>query len=270
MSRIPTEVEYTDKYADEADEKEFGEDENRDPISGAPGSHPVGTGVGATTGGLAGAAIGSFAGPLGSITGLIIGAVAGGFAGRGVGEAVNPTVEEVYWRENFENRPYVAKGSGFETYRPAYRYGWESWSRHTGKTFEEAEAQMESDWERAAGSSGLSWEQARDAARDSWMRVDQRAEEMEDEYWREHYSSRPYVRERENYDRYRYAYQLGRKAHARYPDKFFDDVEDELKNEWNRIRESLGPEALSWERVAEAVRDGWNHADYGMLAKLDK
>ena len=33
-------------------------DANRDPITGAPGAHPVGTGVGAAGGGAAGAAIG--------------------------------------------------------------------------------------------------------------------------------------------------------------------------------------------------------------------
>ena len=35
---------------------------NRDPVTGAPGSHPVGTATGAASGGLAGAAIGTVAG----------------------------------------------------------------------------------------------------------------------------------------------------------------------------------------------------------------
>ena len=39
------------------------EDTNPDPITGEPGSHPVGTGLGAGGGALAGAAIGSVAGP---------------------------------------------------------------------------------------------------------------------------------------------------------------------------------------------------------------
>ena len=34
------------------------EDQNRDPISGAPGAHPLGTGAGAASGGVAGAAVG--------------------------------------------------------------------------------------------------------------------------------------------------------------------------------------------------------------------
>jgi uncharacterized protein (TIGR02271 family) len=65
---------------------------NRDPLTGAPGSHPVGTAVGATAGGVAaGAAAGSVAGPVGTAVGAVVGAVAGGAAGKGVAEEVDPT-----------------------------------------------------------------------------------------------------------------------------------------------------------------------------------
>ena len=41
---------------------------NLDPITGAPGAHPVGTGIGAAAGGVAaGAAVGSVAGPVGTV-----------------------------------------------------------------------------------------------------------------------------------------------------------------------------------------------------------
>jgi hypothetical protein len=47
---------------------EESKDANRDPITGAPGSHPVGTGLGAAAGGMAaGAAAGSVAGPAGGL-----------------------------------------------------------------------------------------------------------------------------------------------------------------------------------------------------------
>ena len=83
-------------------------DANRDPISGAPGAHPVGTGVGAAAGGVAaGALAGTVAGPVGTVVGAAIGAVAGGLAGKGIAEAIDPTAEEAYWRENFSGRPYV-------------------------------------------------------------------------------------------------------------------------------------------------------------------
>ena len=70
-----------------------GGSENRDPITGTPGAHPVGTGVGAAAGGIAaGAAAGSVAGPVGTVVGAAVGAVAGGLAGKGVAEKVDPTV----------------------------------------------------------------------------------------------------------------------------------------------------------------------------------
>src|SRR6266487_6871524 len=53
-------------------------DSNPDPITGTPGSHPVGTGVGAAAGGsaatYAGAAIGAAAGgPVGAVVGGVVG-----------------------------------------------------------------------------------------------------------------------------------------------------------------------------------------------------
>ena len=145
-------------------------DANRDPITGAPGSHPIGTGVGAAGGGAAGAAIGSVAGPVGTVAGAVIGAVAGGLAGKGVAEQIDPTAEEAYWRENHKTRPY-AKSTTYDEYAPAYRYGWESRQRHAGKNFDEIETDLARDWETRRGPSGLSWQNARHATRDAWERI---------------------------------------------------------------------------------------------------
>jgi len=153
-----------------ADRDRTGKDTNPDPITGAPGSHPVGTGVGAAGGGAAGAAIGSMAGPIGTAVGAVVGAVAGGLAGKGVGEAIDPTAEDAYWRENYKTRSY-ARGTEYSTLAPAYRYGWESRQRFAGKNFDDVETNLRSDWERQHGSAGLSWEKAKMAVRDSWDRV---------------------------------------------------------------------------------------------------
>src|SRR5215212_2476646 len=92
-------------------------DENRDPISGARGSHPVGTGVGAVAGGAAtGAAVGSVAGPVGTAAGVVGGAVVGGLAGKGVAEAVNPTAEREYWNQNYNREPYYQSGQTWDDY----------------------------------------------------------------------------------------------------------------------------------------------------------
>src|SRR5688572_10061879 len=106
-------------------------DANRDPITGTPGAHPVGTGVGAAGAGAAGAAIGAaVGGPAGAAVGLAAGAIAGGLAGKGAAEAINPTAEEAYWRKNYLNEPYVERTLVYDEYAPAYRTGYEGYSRY--------------------------------------------------------------------------------------------------------------------------------------------
>ena len=146
---------------------------NRDPITGEPGAHPVGTGAGAAGGGATGAAIGAVVGgPVGAVIGGAIGAVAGGLAGKGAAEAVNPTVEDAYWRDNYRSRPYAKADLGYDTYRPAYQYGWESRSRYEGRKFDDVEGDLASGWDKARGTSKLAWADAKGATRDAWHRID--------------------------------------------------------------------------------------------------
>lgn len=147
-------------------------DANRDPITGTPGAHPVGTGVGAMLGGAAaGAATGTVAGPVGTLIGAAAGAIIGGLAGKGVAESIDPTAEEAYWRDNYQGRPYVDGKLGYEDYRPAYGYGVSAYGQHPGRKFDDVEGDLSSGWNSARGSSRLDWAQARGATRDAWQRV---------------------------------------------------------------------------------------------------
>jgi hypothetical protein len=147
-------------------------DPHRDPITGAPGAHPVGAGVGAAGGATAGAALGAMAGPVGAAVGLVAGAVAGGLAGKAVAETIDPTFEDAYWESNYSNRPYVVEATSFEAYRPAYRTGYEGRRRYPGRKYEEVEADLERDYERIKGDSILTWNQAKHAVRDGWHRME--------------------------------------------------------------------------------------------------
>lgn len=147
-------------------------DENLDPISGAHGAHPVGTGVGAVSGGAAGAAAGSIGGPIGAAVGLVAGAVLGGLAGKGVAEQIDPTVEDAYWRANYTTRPYVDRNSAYETYEAAYRTGYEGRRRNTDRSYDEVESELQREYIATGGVSRLDWDHARDAVRDGWNRVD--------------------------------------------------------------------------------------------------
>ena len=69
-----------------------GDDSNPDPLTAAPGAHPVGAGVGAALGGAAaGALTGAIAGPVGTLVGAAVGAVAGAIAGKDFAEVMDPT-----------------------------------------------------------------------------------------------------------------------------------------------------------------------------------
>ncbi|MDM0050412.1 PA2169 family four-helix-bundle protein [Variovorax sp. J22R115] len=143
---------------------------NRDPITGAPGAHPVGTGLGAAAGALAGAAAGSLGGPVGSVVGLVAGAVAGGLGGKAAAEGVNPTMEDAYWRENYAKETYVDAGRPYDDYGPAYELGWTGRDRR-GADFESVEPALATEWESRRGASRLDWSQARPATRAAWDRA---------------------------------------------------------------------------------------------------
>ena len=152
-----------------------GGDANRDPLTGTPGAHPVGTGVGAAAGGAAtGAAVGTVAGPVGTAVGMAVGAVVGGLIGKGVAEKIDPTVEDAYWRTNYSSRHYVDKSRAYETYQPAYRTGYEGYTRHAGKPFTEVEDDLQQNYYANRGTSDLEWDKAKQATRDAWERLEAR------------------------------------------------------------------------------------------------
>lgn len=148
-------------------------DENPDPITGEPGSHPIGVATGGSGGAIAGATVGAaVGGPIGAAIGGAVGAVAGGVVGKSAAEALNPTVEENYWRENYRNRPYFREGSDYSEFAPAYRYGWESAARedYQNRTFEDAESNLQRDWE-ADRTRLRPWSEIREATRDAYNRT---------------------------------------------------------------------------------------------------
>lgn len=149
-------------------------DEHIDPLTGARGAHPLGSGAGALAGGVAGGAAGSFAGPIGAAAGVVIGGLVGGLTGKGIAEGINPTAEHEHWQSEYRNRPYVDEELDYEVYGPAYQYGWESYSRYNiadRRTWNEVEEQLGRDWESHRNERDLTWEDARPATRDAWERV---------------------------------------------------------------------------------------------------
>ena len=137
---------------------------NPDPITDAPGSHPIETGVGAALGGAAtGAALGAAIGPPGVVLGTIAGAVVGGFAGKGVGELIDPTTEDNWIREWLAGRDRGALDD--EKATKAYRFGLREEANHPTETFDAAEPQLRAKWERQRDRDDPRWEDVSGSAR---------------------------------------------------------------------------------------------------------
>ncbi len=154
------------------------EQSNPDPISGEPGSHPVGTGVGAVSAGVAGLAIGAAVGgpigaPVGAAIGGVAGAIGGGLAGKGVAEVINPTAEDAFWATEYRNTPYFEDQYDYADYAPAYRAGYEGFGQHglLGSDYADVEPQLQQHYEQTRGSSKLGWDKATAASRDAWNRL---------------------------------------------------------------------------------------------------
>lgn len=147
VGRIPSGGDRRGAHLPERDYDELDEraDANRDPISGAPGAHPVGVGLGAA---------------------------AGALAGKGIAEKIDPTAEEAHWRENYAREPYYERGYTYDDYHPAYRTGWEGRSRYAGKEFADVGRDLEFDYAKNRGKSRLEWEKIRQAVRAGWDRID--------------------------------------------------------------------------------------------------
>ena len=148
------------------------EDLNRDPLSGTPGAHPLGTGAGAASGAVAGAVAGlAVGGPVGGVIGAAMGAVAGGLAGKSAAEAINPTAEELFWRETYVREPYYVAGRTFEYYAPGFRTGWEGRVRHDGRSFDEAEPALKASYNLTRSELDPTWQEIRPAAYAAWNRA---------------------------------------------------------------------------------------------------
>src|SRR5579871_2957522 len=82
-----------------------------------------------------------------------------------------PSDEDAFWRQNYSSRPYAAADRGYDYYRPAYQYGWESANQYRGRDWNSVESDLRSGWDRARGGGTSTWEQMKDAVRDAWDRM---------------------------------------------------------------------------------------------------
>jgi len=79
------------------------------------------------------------------------------------------------FRSDFQ-RQYAASGATYDTYQPAYRYGYDmaSDARYQGRSFDQVESDLRTDYGRRYPNSA--WERMKDAVRYGWNRVTGKAQ----------------------------------------------------------------------------------------------
>lgn len=82
---------------------------------------------------------------------------------------------------------------------------------------------------------------------------------VEEDYWRTHYTTRPYVTTGQRYEDYQPAYRTGYEGYHRYAGtgKRYDDVEPELQRDY----ETRHRGGLAWEKAKHATRDAWHRVE---------
>ncbi|HXE56574.1 MAG TPA: hypothetical protein VNK43_01095 [Gemmatimonadales bacterium] len=81
--------------------------------------------------------------------------------------------------------------------------------------------------------------------------------DTEDSWWRNNYTSRPYVRSGIEYEQLRPAYRYGWESANRYHNREWNDVESELRSGWDKYEHRGGIKA-AWEDIKDAVKDAWD------------
>jgi hypothetical protein len=241
---------------------------NPDPLTGAAGSHPLGTGLGGGAGALGGAALGAVFGPIGMLVGGIAGTLAGAAAGHATAEQLDPTCEAEYWREQHDSS-LLGEISGEEDeferdWLPAYRLGGESRQRLGARPWDDAlDAELAAGWPAARGRSTLDWGRARQAVRGGWERAERTyaAYADVDGFFESRFESVEYRDPGREFEDYRSAYRYGVYARSSNPDRQWDaTVERELAPGWERAR---GASTLEWHDARHAAREAWDRLQSG-------
>ena len=81
--------------------------------------------------------------------------------------------------------------------------------------------------------------------------------ESETAYWRNQYQSEPYYSQGESFSDYEPAYRTGIEARDQYGGQRFDEVQDNLRSDWEARK---GSSSMDWDKASLACRAAWDHA----------
>jgi len=165
------------------------------------------------------------------------------------------------YRSHFDTN-YAGSGSNYDDLQPAYLYGSEARraEKYRNRDWNDVESDLKSDWSTRnnGGDTGASaWDRIKAAVRHGWDKVtpDSYGSDLDDDYYRNHWSTN-YASAGGSYDDYVPAYRYGNEARTRYSGRNWDDVESDLRSDWDTRYANSG--ASTWEKFKGAVRSGWD------------
>ena len=79
---------------------------------------------------------------------------------------------------------------------------------------------------------------------------------LDQQWWRENFSNRPYVSADQRFEDYEPGYRFGYESANRYRGRTWTDIEPSLRTDWDRFE---GRGRSTWENVKDSVRDAWDN-----------
>jgi hypothetical protein len=157
------------------------------------------------------------------------------------------------------NDTYRTTGRDYDSYQPAYRYGYNLAydERYMDRDWDEIEPEARRDWEREHPDS--LWENVKDAIENAWNEV-QNTFDFEEDYqgydegFRTHYTQ-TYGTTGRAWGDYEPAYRYGHSLayDERYVERDWTEIEPDARREWE-TEYGQG----TWENVKDAVQNAWN------------
>jgi len=87
-------------------------------------------------------------------------------------------------------------------------------------------------------------------------------------YWREQYKNEPYYTQGEKFEQYEPAYRTGIEGRQQYAGQRFDEVESNLRNDYET---NIGSSTMSWEpKGKQACRAAWDYLDQNQASGTDR
>lgn len=86
-------------------------------------------------------------------------------------------------------------------------------------------------------------------------------------YFKNEYRNAPYYSSGRDWNDYEPAYKYGYDTYGQYRGQRFEDVEPQLKRDWQQTK---ARSRLEWDEARGAVRDGWHHIERAMPGDLDR